>query len=140
MNINPMAMMMTSNAGAQATATGGGAVPVRMKGMSGDELSALSTERFVSIALDEAIAALATLDADRLEAITANVAAMVASRPLIEATAGVMADRAAREEDLREVMARHRLLGHLLETTSLNLSVLQGLRRRNSIGGDLWVR
>lgn len=102
--------------------------------------AARSAEQFVSGALDEAIAALAVLDADRLEEITSGVAAMVAGRPAIEAGEAMVSARGAREEDLREVMARHRLLGHLLESTGLSLNVLQGLRRRGSLGGDLWVR
>jgi hypothetical protein len=107
--------------------------------VSGDAVT-VSPERFVSGALDEAIAALAVLDADRLEEITANVTAVLAGRPAIEAAERMAASRGAREEDLREVLARQRLLGHLLESTSVNLNVLQGLRRRNGIGGDLWVR
>ena len=110
------------------------------KGLGDAGADAISPERFVSGALDEAIAALAVLDADRLEEITASVTAMIAVRSTVEVSEAIVASRGAREEDLREVMARQRLLGHLLESTGLSLNVLQGLRRRGSLGGDLWVR
>ena len=91
----------------------------------------------LAAALDEAIGALTALDAERLESIECEMLATVAAR---EQLSFLAADRAERERQVDEVRVRQHLLARLLESTSLNLQVLQRLGRRSCSGGDAWVR
>jgi hypothetical protein len=95
----------------------------------------MTVER-LALVLHDTIDGLTALDAERLEKLERELAA--------EAAAGsdsLFAERDARKEDaLRVVMATHRLLGSLLASTAVNLSVLEGLRRRNDLGDGRWGR
>ena len=84
-------------------------------------------------ALDEAIAALTSLDAPRLEGIESTVSGMLD---------GVNAQTffGSIETELPEITARHRLLGSLVASTELNLAVLQRLHARIATGEAAWVR
>lgn len=95
----------------------------------------MTMERLADV-LRNAVDGLTTFDADRLETI---------ERELTNETAGgteaLFAGRdAAKDDALRAVMATHRLLGSLLASTAVNLSVLEGLRRRNDVGDGRWAR
>ncbi len=120
-------MMMTvgmSNPSAAAATNAGRATA----SMTAEQMSAL---------LDETIAALTKLDTVRLEEIAGAVEAKLGASEL---QTMLLPDRAMWEQELSRITARHRLLGKVLENTSVNLRVLEGLSRRNRIGEQTWVR
>jgi hypothetical protein len=83
--------------------------------------------------LEDAVHSLTTLDAERLERLERELSAAD--------TNSLFAVRETRQDDaLRAVVATHRLLGTLLESTSMNLNVLEALRRRNHPGDGRWGR
>ena len=89
----------------------------------------------LSAALDNAIDALTSLDADKLEELERMVTASLAEadqRTLFAENGN------EREAQLDKIQASHRLLGTLLASTSLNLNVLERLHSRNSIGDATW--
>lgn len=95
----------------------------------------MTMERLADV-LRNAVDGLTTFDADRLEAIERELTAETAGE-----AGSLFAERDARKEEaLRAVMATHRLLGSLLASTAVNLSVLEGLRRRNDVGDGRWAR
>jgi hypothetical protein len=97
----------------------------------------ITAERLAGV-LEEAVHSLAALDADCLEKLERELST--------ETTDSLFIGRDARHGDaIRAVMATHRLLGSLLQSTKMNLNVLHTLRRRNAPGhndtGDgQWVR
>ncbi len=104
------------------------ATTANAKGMTASELNA---------SLGGAIAALTHFDAEKLEELEGRASAMLASgdfRTLFPA------GDAERQADLDEIVAKHRLLGSLLASTSLNLNVLERLHSRNAVGEVSWVR
>ena len=95
----------------------------------------MTVERLADV-LRNAVDGLTTLDADRLETIERELTAETAG-----GTGSLFAERDAHQEEaLRAVMATHRLLGSLLASTAVNLSVLEGLRHRNDVGDGRWAR
>jgi hypothetical protein len=86
--------------------------------------------------LNEAVDGLTALDAERLEKIEEELTTATTSN-----SESLFAEREARSDDaLRSVMATHRLLGTLLASTAVNVSVLERLRRRNDLGDTRWGR
>ena len=86
----------------------------------------------LSAALDSAIAALTSLDAEKLEKIEGEVSGLLA----MDGGPQLMASPV----ELQEIVARHHLLGTLLANTSLNLNILERLHSRNSLGETSWGR
>lgn len=96
----------------------------------------VTTMRAITSMIDRTIEALTVLDTERLEAVERDASALFASagqRPAIAQ------DAAQQQQDLSEVAARQRLLGHLLANTEMNLSVLRGLHRRRRTGDEPWA-
>ena len=77
--------------------------------------------------LDETREALAYLRADELEALALRARHMLDSAP----------DGAPPACDLRQLAAKHRILGDVLKETERNIMVLRRLRARNGEGS--WV-
>ena len=86
----------------------------------------------LSVALGSAIAALTSLDAEKLEKIEGDVSGLIAADGVSQLSATPV--------EMQEIIARHRLLGTLLASTSLNLNILERLHNRNSLGETSWVR
>ncbi len=94
----------------------------------------MTVERLAGV-LEDAVEGLTALDAERLERLERELSAEVSHGD------SLFAERDARKGDaLRAVMATHRLLGSLLESTAVNLSVLDGIRRRTDLGDGRWGR
>ena len=77
--------------------------------------------------LDETREALAHLRAEELEALALR------AQKALDASSGSVANSG----DLRELAARHRILGDVLRETERNILVLRRLRAREA--EDLWV-
>ena len=82
--------------------------------------------------LEQTREALANLRTEELEAIASR-----AQEALAAGSASITGDPGFRV-DLRELAARHRVLGEVLEATEKNLAVLRRLRGRDE--GSRWVR
>lgn len=104
--------------------------------MTSNEVGVLTTGSLAA-ALDQAIAALTQLDCERLERIEQEMLSAIAAREQISFLAG---DGSERERQIGEIRARQRLLGRLLESTSLNLQVLDRLSERSFSGSHAWAR
>jgi len=86
--------------------------------------------------LEDAVHSLTALDAERLEKLERELSTAIAT-----GADSLFAERDARQEDaLRAVMATHRLLGSLLESTTINLNILETLRSRTGTGDGRWGR
>ncbi len=78
--------------------------------------------------VEETREALAHLRTDELEALA------------LRANAALEATAVPRGDDWRELAARHRVLGDVLQATANNLNVLRRLRGQEPDGSTRWVR
>lgn len=103
----------------------------------GAEMTRAMTAQETTALLDETIASLTKLDTARLEELVSAVETTLGAGQL---QAMLLPDRTLWEQELSRITSRHRLLGKVLETTGVNLRVLEGLNRRNRIGEQTWER